>query len=287
MSAKGSWRSGFEDVSNYRMYYRDWRPMAGGEGLPIIALHGSLSQGGMWFATAERVGALRMICPDQRGYGKSADPGRGDAAADFALDAIRLADALLIDRFAVMGHSFAGAIALKVAEMEPGRVAGVVLVDPTVRSPKGNKSNLEVARQRPHRFKNYGEAKKFLNKSEEGQWPAKNMDRFLRDIMVFTPGKTLCEMPFENERLVRLREFQASASGDYFPDKIARKIILPVLIFRGGKSRRFSGEGQKILAGAFPKKPKVVLCPRSGHFPPVQEPSAFDPPLRKFVSGLN
>ena len=287
MDAKGSWRSGFEDVSNYKMYYREWRPVNGGAGLPIVALHGSLSQGGMWFATAERIGALRMICPDQRGYGKSADPGKGDAAADFALDAIRLADALFIDQFTVMGHSFAGAIALKVAEMEPDRVAGVVLVDPTVRSPKGNRSNLEAARQRPHRFKNYVEAKNFWIKSEEGQWPAKNIDRFLRDIMVSAPGKALCEMPFENERLLRLREFQASASGDYFPDKIARKIKSPVLIFRGGKSRRFSGEGQKALAGVFPKKPKVVLCPGSGHFPPVQEPSAFDAPFRKFVSGLN
>jgi len=43
----------------------------------------------------------------------------------------------LIDRFTVMGHSFVGAIALKVAEMEPGRVAGVVLVDPTVPIAKG------------------------------------------------------------------------------------------------------------------------------------------------------
>ena len=286
MGAKGSWRSGFEEVSNYRMYYREWRPMTGGEGLPVIALHGSLSQGGMWFSTAERVGAVRMICPDQRGYGKSADPGRGDAAADFAQDAIRLADGLLVDRFVVMGHSFASSIALKVAEMAAGRVGGVVLVDPTVRSAKGNRGNLEVARQRPNRFKNYSEVKKFWKKAEEGQWPAKNLDRFLRDIMISAPGKAMCEMPFVNERLVRLREFQASASGDYFPDKIAQKIKSSVLIFRGGKSRRFSGEGQKILAGAFPKKPKVVLCSKAGHFPPAQEPSAFDLPFKNFVLGL-
>jgi hypothetical protein len=43
MCTKGSWRSGFEDISNYRMYYRDWRLMAGGAGLPVVALHGSLS----------------------------------------------------------------------------------------------------------------------------------------------------------------------------------------------------------------------------------------------------
>lgn len=91
-----------------------------------------------------------MVCNGRAGWGaqddlsgfsagtkKSADTGRGDSVADFSLDAIRLKDALLIDRFTVMGHSFVGAIALKVAEIEPGRVAGVVLVDPTVPIAKG------------------------------------------------------------------------------------------------------------------------------------------------------
>ena len=105
--------------------------------------------------------------------------------------------------------------------------------------------------------------------------------------MVSEHGKTQCEMPFENDRLVRLREFQALDSGDYFHEKIARKTKTPVLIFRGRESRRFSREGQKVLAGKFPKKPKVVLCLISGHFSPVQEPSAFDPPIREFVSRLN
>jgi hypothetical protein len=41
--------------------------------------------------------------------------------------------------------------------------------------------------------------------------------------MVSDHGKTQCEMPFENDRLVRLREFQALDSGDYFHEKIARK----------------------------------------------------------------
>ncbi len=287
MKSKGNWRSGFETVSNNRMFYRDWRP-AGGESLPpVIALHGSLSQGGMWLNTAEKIGTIRFICPDMRGYGRSGDPGGGDAAVDFAQDAIRLIDALLINRYSVMGHSFAGSIALKVAEMDPDRVASVVLVDPTVRNPKGNRGNLDVAKKRPHRFENIEEARRFWNESEECHWPARNLSRFVRDIMDTEGAGAACKMPFEADRLIRLRGFQASAAGDYFPEKIAKKVKAPVLVFRGGVSRRFSSEGQKILEAGFSRKPKVVLCPKSGHFPPVQEPAIFNPALTRFLAGVN
>ncbi len=285
MKSKGSWRSGFEEVSNFRMYYREWRPAGGEANPPVVALHGSLSQGGMWIGSAESIGRARFVCPDQRGYGLSGDPGAGDAAADFAGDAIRLADALFLDRFTIMGHSFAGSIALQVAAMEPGRVAGVVLVDPTVRNPKGNRDNLEAVRSRPHEFMDLGEAEKFWKKSEEGRWPAKNLSRFVRDVMTTSGERAPCRMPFEMDRLIRLRAYQASGDSDYFPIKIAKKVRCPVLIFRGGESRRFSEEGQKRLQSAFPKKPKVAVCPKAGHFPPAQDPGTFDKNLWEFVSG--
>ena len=287
MKSKGNWRSGFETVSNIRMFYRDWRP-AGGESLPpVIALHGSLSQGAMWLDTAEKIGKVRFVCPDQRGYGKSEDPGRGDAAVDFAQDAIRLADALVISRYTVMGHSFAGSIALKVAAMDPDRVASVVLVDPTVRSTKRARGNLDLVRKRPYRFDNIEEALRFWKESEEGHWPASNLSRFVRYIMDIEGEGAACEMPFEMERLIRLREFQASAAGDYFPEKIAKKVKAPVLIFRGGVSNRLSSEGHKNLESGFSKKPKTVVCPKSGHFPPVQEPAIFNRALTRFIGGVN
>ncbi len=283
MTNKGSWRAGFEDISGYRMYYREWWPAGGGTALPVIALHGSLSQSGMWVASSERIGRVRIVCPDQRGYGFSEDPGWGDAAADFAQDAIRLADALFIDRFTVMGHSFACAIALHVAAMEPERVSGVVLVDPTVRDSKGAKSNYDQMQDRPERFENHQEARKFWAESEEGAWPAKALSRFVSDVMVSTDEGAPCRMPFERDRLLRLRAYQASGASDYLPVALAKKIKSPALIFRGGVSRRFSEESQENLSGAFPKKPKVVVCPKAGHFPPVQESGLFERSLWEFL----
>lgn len=283
MTGKGSWRAGFEEISNYQMYYREWLPAGEGTTLPVIALHGSLSQSGMWVASSERLARARIVSLDQRGYGLSEDPGWGDAAADFARDAIRLADALFIDRFTVMGHSFACAIALQVAVMEPERVAGVVLVDPTVRDLKGAKSNLNQMQDRPERFENHQEARKFWSETEEGVWPAKALSRFVEDVMVSTGEDAPCRMPFEKERLLRLRAYQASGASDYLPVSLAKKVKSPALIFRGGASRRFSEESQNRLAKAFPRKPRIVVCPKAGHFPPVQEPGLFERSLWEFL----
>jgi pimeloyl-ACP methyl ester carboxylesterase len=283
MKVRGSWRAGLETIANYRMYYREWLPAGGGTTLPVIALHGSLSQSGMWVASAESIARARIICPDQRGYGRSEDPGWGDAAAEFSQDAIRLADALFIDRFTVMGHSFACAIALHVAMLEPDRVAGVVLVDPTVRNQKGARANLDQMSERPERFENHQEAQQFWKETEEGSWPSKNLARFVNDVMVSTEDGAPCRMPFEIERLIRLRAYQASDASDYQPLSLAKKVKSPVLIYRGGASRRFSEEAEERLTGAFSKKPEVVVCPKAGHFPPVQEAGLFEKSLVKFL----
>jgi pimeloyl-ACP methyl ester carboxylesterase len=237
----------------------------------------------MWLATAEGIGSARFVCPDQRGYGKSEDPGRGDTIEDFAKDATCLADALFVDRFIVMGHSFAGAVALQVAAIEPDRVAGAVLVDPIVQSTKEAKKNLQVSRMRPHQFDDLNECVCFWKKSEEGYWPTNKLSRFLKDIMVMGNENTPCKMPFEKERLARLNSFQGLGTGDSFTEKIAKTVKLPVLIFRGKESRRFSREGQKVLQSAITPKPKVVVCPRSGHFPSVQDVEIFEKNLWKFL----
>ncbi|MGW0806392.1 alpha/beta fold hydrolase [Nonomuraea sp. NPDC002799] len=73
---------------------------------------------------SDRLG-LRWISYDRPGYGGStADPGRAVASA--ATHVTRIADALGIGRFAVMGHSGGGTHALACAALLPDRVLAVV-----------------------------------------------------------------------------------------------------------------------------------------------------------------
>src|SRR5918995_5454382 len=78
------------------------------------------------FSAAERLG-IRWVSYDRPGYGGSTPrPDRDVASA--AGDASAVADALGIDRFAVMGHSGGGSHALACAALLPERVLGVVSV---------------------------------------------------------------------------------------------------------------------------------------------------------------
>ncbi len=78
------------------------------------------------FEASERLG-LRWVSYDRPGYGGSSPrPGRDVASA--AADVGAVADALGLDRFAVLGHSGGGPHALACAALLPDRVAAVVSV---------------------------------------------------------------------------------------------------------------------------------------------------------------
>ena len=286
MRSKGGWYAGFETVSNFQIFFRDWRPAKKTTFLPVIALHGSLIQGGMWNATAEGAGSIRMICPDQRGFGRTDDPVAGDAATDFARDVIGLADALLLDRFVVMGHSFAASIALAVAVKRPDRVAATVLMDPTVRDASAANANLEATHSRPMEFKDISQAQKFITESEEGNWPPTRTRRFLSDVLVSDGADGVCRVPYEKSRILRLREFQASSASDYDPVFWAKRTKCPSLVFRGEASKRFSKHTEQSLMNALPMGSRMVVCPKAGHFPSVTEPAVVKRELKAFLAGL-
>jgi len=95
----------------------------GAAGLAVFWQHGTPSTGAppepLFAAAAER--GIRWVSHDRPGYGGSTPhPGRDVASA--AADVASVADALGIDRFAVMGHSGGSPHALACAAVLPGRV---------------------------------------------------------------------------------------------------------------------------------------------------------------------
>ncbi|MBJ6637338.1 alpha/beta hydrolase [Streptomyces sp. DHE7-1] len=98
-------------------------------GLPVLWHHGTPNVGlppEPLFAASARLG-IRWVSYDRPGYGGSAPmPGRTVASA--ADDARRVADALGLGRFAVMGHSGGASHALACAAVLGERVLGVAAV---------------------------------------------------------------------------------------------------------------------------------------------------------------
>jgi pimeloyl-ACP methyl ester carboxylesterase len=114
-----------------RIELRDGRRLGYAEygdphGQPIFyfhGFHGSRLEAGIAGGAASRMGA-RIVAPDRPGYGLS-DFKPGRAIADWPDDAIQLADALDIERFAVLGVSGGGPYALACALKVPQRLTTV------------------------------------------------------------------------------------------------------------------------------------------------------------------
>lgn len=99
------------------------------DGRPVFALHGTPSCGaGFDWADgpARRLG-LRIIAPDRPGIGHS-DPVPLASVVEYATELERLADALSIDRFVVLGYSGGGPYGLAAASRLGDRVVSAAIV---------------------------------------------------------------------------------------------------------------------------------------------------------------
>ncbi len=101
------------------------RSFAGGDGPPILLLHGFGGSAWNFAELAPLLDGHRLVVPDLPGQGGSA-PLPAPSLAGFA-DAVA---GLLDGPAVVVGHSMGGVVALRLAERHPGLVSGLVLAAP-------------------------------------------------------------------------------------------------------------------------------------------------------------
>ena len=120
-----------------RIHYLDWTAAdASGAGPPLLLLHGIAQTAWSWSPVARRLaGSARVVAPDMRGHGLS-DPARtGYDLESLAWDALTVAaanrwgEAVNGPRVVVAGHGFGALVAATMAVLQPGSIAGVLLLD--------------------------------------------------------------------------------------------------------------------------------------------------------------
>ncbi len=112
----------------------------GGDGPPLLLLHGNPQSHVMWHMVAPALAkSFTVVCPDLRGYGGSfKPPASPDHAAyakrTMARDMVELMDTLGHSRFLVAGHDRGGRVAHRLAIDYPERVAKLAVLDivPTI-----------------------------------------------------------------------------------------------------------------------------------------------------------
>jgi len=121
-----------------RLRLRDGRLLGYAErgtpgGRPVLDFHGNPGSRLSFWGTDDviREHGVRLIALDRPGVGLS-DPHPGRCVADWADDVDQLADALGLERFAVLGHSVGGAYAAACASVLASRVSAAALVSPII-----------------------------------------------------------------------------------------------------------------------------------------------------------
>jgi pimeloyl-ACP methyl ester carboxylesterase len=115
------------DLDGARVAYAE-----AGSGETVLLLHGTASSGAQWRSLTEALASRRrVLAPDLYGYGET-DPWPGDGRFALAHEA-GLADAVLPPGrgpIHLVGHSYGGAVALRLAIEQPERLQSLVLIEP-------------------------------------------------------------------------------------------------------------------------------------------------------------
>ncbi len=100
--------------------------------LPILLVHGMAGEAGFWSSTIRALGPThRLIVPELRGHGRSAQPVDGDYTIEgCAADVTAVMDGMELERVVLVGHSYGASVAMAAAARRPERVAGLLLLDP-------------------------------------------------------------------------------------------------------------------------------------------------------------
>ena len=107
----------------------------GGEGPPVLLLHGHPRTHATWHRVAPLLaGEHTVVCPDLRGYGESSKPPTTPDHAPYskramAADCLALMSALGHDRFAVAGHDRGSYVAFRLAMDHPAAVSQLMVLD--------------------------------------------------------------------------------------------------------------------------------------------------------------
>lgn len=240
-----------------------------GSGLPLLLLHGFPLDHGMWARQEPLAEQLRLIVPDQRGFGGSMGPGP-ESIEQLADDAVALLDALHVAGPAVVcGLSMGGYVAQHVAARHPDRVAALILVDtrleadtPEVRAGRVDLAakvgrlgqSLVADAMIPRLLAGSPEAKAAARRSE--------IASELRRMIVSQPVATIQA---------------ALAALGARPDMTdaMRSLRVPALLVVGAEDELTPPACMEQAEQVIPDA-RLLIVPRAGHMTPLESPGVFN-----------
>jgi proline iminopeptidase len=253
-----------------------------GSGFPLIVLHGGPGLDHSMFRPYldPLADEFRLLYVDERGQGRSERVDPATLSLDvFARDVDLLAEALGLERFAVLGHSFGAIVATKHA-IELGTAAAYVI------SGGGDSSDAMMADIEAS-FAEMGDAAEAIARSWEQEKTVETEDELRQLLRVQLPFHFAGDPPpgYGDETVFSpevLRHFADNGYGDfdYAPD--LGRVSAPTLVIVGEQDRTSTPRAARVLHEGIPGS-ELVLVPDVGHMSFVEAPEAYLGAVRTFL----
>jgi 3-oxoadipate enol-lactonase len=235
----------------------------GGDGTPLVLLHAGIADRRMWHAHLEPfAGAgLRVVAPDLPGFGEAAVAPGPQAPWE---DVLRTLDELGLTRAALVGNSFGGAVALRVAVVAPERVSalGLVSAPPPDFRPG---PELQAAWRAEEEALERGDLDAAAAAVVDA-WTLPGAPAELRDLVAAMQRRAYVLQGTEEVD-------EAADPVETDPDAVER-LEMPALAAAGERDRAEFTEGARRLAEALPRARHVVI-EGAGHLAPLETPERF------------
>jgi pimeloyl-ACP methyl ester carboxylesterase len=253
-----------------------------GEGFPLIVLHGGpgLDHKSMspWLdALADE---FRLLYVDQRGQGRSERVDPVTLSLDgFAEDVDLLAEAMSLERFALLGHSF-GAIVSTRHAIERGTAAAYVISG-------GGDSSEKLMADVEASLEAMGEAGKPIAESWEREKTVETEEELAELLRVQMPFHFAGKPPpgFGDDTIGTpevLRHFASAGYGDFDYTPELGRVSRPTLVIVGEHDRTTTTRAARVLHEGIPDSALVVV-PDVGHMSFVESPETYLGAVRAFL----
>jgi proline iminopeptidase len=223
---------------------------------------------------------FRLLYVDERGQGRSERVDPAALSLDvFARDVDLLAEALELERFALLGHSFGAIIATKHA-IELGTAAAYVISG-------GGDSSANLMTDVEASLEALGEGGTPIAESWEQEKSVQSEEELMELLRVQMPFHFACEPPpgYCEDTIAApdvLRHFANDGYGDFdFASDLGR-VSTPTLVIVGEQDRTSPPRAARVLHEGIPGS-KLVVVPEVGHMSFVESPEAYLGAVRPFL----
>lgn len=255
-----------------------------GNGPGVVCLHANASTSSQWRSLMDCLApSFRVLAPDLYGSGQSPDWHSREVIS--LHDEAALIEPVLTSAGApltLVGHSYGAALALIVALANPGRVAALVLYEPTLfalldaeRAPPneadGIRGAVAAASAALDRGQTDSAARHFIDYwMEPGSWAMTAESR----------------KPAIAASVGNVRRWAHALLSEPTPLAALRTLDIPVLFMLGKRSTVSAHGVARLLLGALPRVERLEFD-ELGHMGPVTHPDQVNPAIAHFLQRLH